>query len=252
MLKMQLTLLAFLLLTPCGTSAQEQQQPTTQAATPVCCRLCPTINVTCPGSVLTGSTVNFSAQIVGAGPDPHLTFAWSVSGGTIIDGQGTSAINVDTTGLNGQPLTTTIAVGGLDNSCSKTASCSTTIAPLMIYDHLDDFGAISRRDEHARLDNFAAELQSAPEAIGYIIVYGGRREYAGEVQRRVARIKQYLIKRRQIAAMRIVIVDGGYREEATTDLWPVPPGLPPPTASPTVSPDEVQIIRPNKHRRRPK
>src|SRR5207248_71499 len=71
-------------------------------------RLCPTITVACPETTQAGATVIFTAQILGAGPDPHLTFAWSISGGAITDGQGTPVIKVDTTGLSGQPITATI------------------------------------------------------------------------------------------------------------------------------------------------
>lgn len=245
-------LIVCLLCTAYLTDAQQQQQSTATSSVSFPDPLCPIITIDCPETAQAGATVTFTAKIQGAGPDPHLTFAWSISGGTIIGGQGTTAIKVDTTGLSRQPITATIEVSGLDRSCSKTASCLTAIMPLMIYDHLDNFGAISLRDEQARLDNFAAELQSAPDTIGYITVYGGRRGRVGEVQRRAERAKQYLLKRRQIAAGRIVTVDGGYREEVTTELCITPPGATPPTASPTVSPDEVQIIHSNKQRRRPK
>jgi hypothetical protein len=37
-----------------------------------------------------------------------------------------------------------------------------------------------------------------------------------------------------------VTVDGGYKEDLTVELWIVPSGANPPTASPTVDPSEVK------------
>jgi hypothetical protein len=41
---------------------------------------------------------------------------------------------------------------------------------------------------------------------------------------------------------RIVIVDGGYREGATVELFIVPAGATPPTPTPTLDAKDVQII----------
>lgn len=252
MLNTKLTVLTCMLLIPFVTNAQEQQQSTAQPTTPTC-RLCPTINVTCPERALTGSIVNFSAQIDGAGPDPHLTFAWAVSGGTITEGQGTPMIKVDTTGLSGQPITATIEVNGLEVSCSKSNSCAVLIMPIIAdISMFDSYGRLSLNDERARLDNFANQLIHTKNGIGYIIIYGGRRVRIGEVQRRGESAKNYLLNRRQIAAKRIVLIDGGYRDEATTELWIIPQGLTPPTAVPTVDLSEVVVIAPHKQKRRVK
>ena len=65
----------------------------------------------------------------------------------------------------------------------------------------------------------------------------------GEAQRRCRRAVSYVIRRRGIEASRIVTVDGGYREDLTVELWVLPPGATPPTASPTVEPREVRFIK---------
>jgi len=45
-------------------------------------------------------------------------------------------------------------------------------------------------------------------------------------------------------------VDGGYREELTVELWVVPSGANPPSASPTVDPSEVKPARAPRRRGR--
>jgi hypothetical protein len=206
---------------------------------------CPTITVDCPsGLTLSGSPVTFTANVSGGDANVTPTYNWTVSAGTISSGQGTSSITVDTAGLaSGSSITATVSVGGLDPSCTASASCTAGINAPEGPRKFDEYGNIKRNDEKARLDNFANELQANPGAQGYIIGYGGRRGRAGEAQARADRAKDYLVNSRGIDAGRLVTVDGGFREEATTELWIVPAGATPPTASPTVDASEVQTTR---------
>ena len=111
------------------------------------------------------------------------------------------------------------------------------------FDPFDSYGAISWEDEKAHLDNFAIALQHDPDSLGYIIVYAGRRACVGEAKDRAQRAKKYVVETRGIQATRIKWIDGGYREELTVILQPVPRGAPELTASPTLKPTEVQIIK---------
>lgn len=86
---------------------------------------CPSISVSCPADATAGSSISFSASADGT--PLTVTYLWSVSAGTIIAGQGTSSITVDSTGLVGQSITATITVGMLAPSCGRTASCSTGV-----------------------------------------------------------------------------------------------------------------------------
>ena len=69
-----------------------------------------------------GEPLTFNASVSSG---DSVTYNWTVSAGTITSGQGTSSITVDTAGLGGQTVTATVELGGLDPSCSRTASCST-------------------------------------------------------------------------------------------------------------------------------
>ena len=111
------------------------------------------------------------------------------------------------------------------------------------FDPFDSYGAISWELEKARLDNFAIALQHDSDSIGYIIVYAGRRACVGEAKERALRAKKYVVETRGIQASRIKWIDGGYREELTVILQPAPRGDPELTASPTLKPREVQIIK---------
>jgi hypothetical protein len=107
----------------------------------------------------------------------------------------------------------------------------------------DSYGDLSWEDEKAHLDNFAIALQHDPDSIGYIIVYAGRRACVSEAKERALRAKKYVVETRGIQTSRIKWIDGGYREELTVILQPAPRRAPELTASPTLKPSEVQIIR---------
>lgn len=106
---------------------------------------------------------------------------------------------------------------------------------------IDEFGNISCEDELARLDNFSVHLQNAASAHGYIIVYGGRRGKRNEAKARAARMKYWLTHIRLLPSRRIVTIDGGYREEQTSELWIVAPGDPAPIPTPTVRVEDVKL-----------
>jgi len=191
-----------------------------------CVAPCPAISVSCPSDVPVGSPITFSASVSG---DAGVTYNWSVSAGTISGGQGTSSITVDTAGLGGQTVTATVEVGGLDPSCSRTASCTTGVIPARPEPvKFDEYGDIKFNDEKARLDNYAIQLQNQPGAQGYIVAYGS---CEGEAQARADRAKGYLVNTRGIDAGRLVTIDGGCRSALTVELWIVPTGATAPAAS---------------------
>ena len=120
-------------------------------------KLCPTISVSCPDSD-NESALTFSVNV--AGPRDKLNFKWSISNGKLVSGQGTSSITVDASDFLGQTVTATIEVGGLpDKLCPNIASCSVGICGLVKAWKFDEYGDLSLKDEEARLDKFAAELQ---------------------------------------------------------------------------------------------
>jgi hypothetical protein len=107
----------------------------------------------------------------------------------------------------------------------------------------DQYGDIDFEKEKVRLDGLAIMLQQEPNMKGHIIVYAGQRAVPGEARARAERAKNYLVNVRHTEAGRVVIIDGGHREKLTVELYALPRDSPAPSASPTVSPNEVQIIK---------
>lgn len=110
----------------------------------------------------------------------------------------------------------------------------------------DEFGDINCEDEMARLDNFATQLQNEPAAKGVVIFYGGRRfrgrlPKQGEAAARAARMKPYLVERRGISAERVIVIDGGYREEFQVDLWVIPADVTPPEPNSTIPAKDIKF-----------
>lgn len=225
----------------------------------VVCTLCPTITVSCPDTLSRpGLPVTFTAKVMGADTPPSLTFNWTTSAGEITSGQSgvittsssTKEIVVDTTGVSGSStITVTIEVSGLDRSCSKEASCTTSVLRTFDPESLDTYGNIPFADEQARLDNYAIELLNDPAMNGYIVCYGGRKARRGEASARCERAKRYLVGRRGLEPNRIILIDGGYMEDLTIVLWLLPPNMLP-SASPTVDASEVQFIEETQKQKR--
>lgn len=212
---------------------------------------CPAVSVSCPETATPGLPVTYTANVSGGDPKVNPTFRWVVSAGVITSGLGTSSVTVDTTGVpffENEPLTATVEVGGYPADCRARVSCAVGVARIVDHFPTDEYGDISFRDERARLDNFAVDLQSGTGFDGYIICYGGRRGRRGEARARCARARNYLVARRNIPARRIVTIDGGYREQLTVTLWPLPRGARF-TPSPTVDPSEVEFTGGPKGRR---
>ncbi len=110
----------------------------------------------------------------------------------------------------------------------------------------DEFGDIKCEDEMARLDNFAVQLQNEPTAKGLIVIYGGRRfrgrlPMEGEADARAARLKTYLVERRGIPRDQIMVVNWGYTEEWTVQLWMVPHGATIPDRIRTIPINEIKF-----------
>jgi hypothetical protein len=99
---------------------------------------------------------------------------------------------------------------------------------------IDEYGKIGHCDETARLDNFAIELQNDPGLSGYLLVYVGENDLPSWTQGILRRAADYLVSSRGLDAGRLKVIDGGYREERTTELWVVPEHADPPRPSNTV------------------
>ena len=89
---------------------------------------CPTIAVSCPENAKSNQSMTFQAHVYGGDPAIKSTYTWSVSAGKISGGQGTSMITVDVSDVTSGSVTATVSVGGHEQGCSNTASCTTFTA----------------------------------------------------------------------------------------------------------------------------
>jgi len=187
---------------------------------------CPTVSITCPDSASENAPVTFSANISGGPTNVTPTYKWTISAGSIINGQGTTSITVDTAGLAGQTIRATLDVEGYGMPCP--ASCSVSLPLELKSRKFDEYYDIARNDEKARLDNYAIQLQNEPGVQGYIIIYPSQKAKSNDAQERATRITDYLVNSRGIDASRFTITMGRARENWMIELWIVPQGAPPP------------------------
>jgi PKD-like domain len=190
--------------------------------------VCPAIEIVCPTDVAPGQPITFSSRLTGGVPaNTNAVYNWTVSAGTITQGQGTDTIKVDTTGLGGQTVRASLSVGGYTLECA--ADCGVSIPLPKLYGRkFDEFPDISRNDEKARLDNYAIELQNDPTSTAYVIVYPGRHGKRGEVQEHANRVVEYLVHSRGLDKGRIVTLVGPVRDNLFVELWVTPQGAAPP------------------------
>ncbi len=126
--------------------------------------VCPAIEISCPTNVAIDQPLTFTSRYSGGVPaNVTPVYNWTVSAGTIIEGQGTDTIKVDTKGLAGETVRASLSMGGYNLECA--ADCAVSIPlPKRESRMFDDYLNIARNDEKARLDNFGIELQNDPTA----------------------------------------------------------------------------------------
>jgi hypothetical protein len=185
--------------------------------------VCPAVEISCPTAVAIDKPLTFTSRASGGTPGMTPAYNWTVSAGTIIEGQGTDTIKVDTTGLAGETIRASLSLGGYNLECA--ADCAVSIpVPKLTSRRFDEFPDISRNDEKARLDNFGIELQNDPTSTGYVIVYPGKSSKRGEVQQHAGRVVDYLVNSRNLDQRRIVTLVGRARDELFVELWVTPQG----------------------------
>lgn len=220
-----------------GAPARQKKQSSAQ---------CPKTNVSSPATVFAKDSLKFTALVSGGDSGVSPTYNWSISAGTISSGQGTSTIDVDTSGLEDQTVTATVELGGFDRECgygSTIGSATTSIlkkpeAPKA--NKVGEYGKVTPKAENTQLQEYAIQLQQDPSAQGHIIAYNGRSSLAGESVKSANRAKAYLVGKLGLTPDRVTIVKGGSREKLTVELWLVPSGGQPPAPSPAVKATEAK------------
>ena len=207
------------------------------------------VSLSAPDLVNEGEIVTYAADVVYKG-SAKLNYKWTVTPGNakIISGAGTPTITVDSTGLGGQQIAAMLVVddGSGEATCLQAAQAITRVpAPekrTIVGREFDTCRSCSNDDLKARLDNLVIELQNDPSTQTYLFAYAGRNSAAGQADRMLARARDYMVNQRGVDASRIVLANGGFREEDSLEVWIVPNGAKPPLPTPTVPAGDIRPL----------
>ena len=205
------------------------------------------VNVSAPSQVNDGEIITFTSDVSYSGT-ANLNYKWKVTPSTarIISGANSPTLTVDSTGLGGHRIVATFTAddGSSDPACAQSAQAVSLVVPLpkkdIVAQEFDECNNCAFDDQKARLDNLAVELQNDPSTRAYIIAYGGRTSPLGQVEVLMSRAREYLVSQRGIDASRFVVVNGGFREDDSVELWIVPSGAKPPQPTPTVKASDLK------------
>ena len=124
---------------------------------------------------------------------------------------------------------------------------------------VDEFGELSCEDILARSDNLLNDLNKNPESVAYIIFYEGKHsQYSynkktqkseiilvnprrGEARNKAESIRFYLTKWHKFPNERLILIDGGYRENYGIALWIAPIKAEQPKPTPTVEEKDIKF-----------
>lgn len=197
---------------------------------------CPDIRLSSPDLIKEGDPVMFTAMVTGGDGSVTYSYNWSVSSGSISSGQGTTTITVDTKGLGGQSCTATVELGGLDRTCSSTASSTVSIdmVPKTELHIKGDFSTALAFTNDAK--KFAGDLMSAYYAAestrAVVFLYPGKgAKAAAAIKQMTARIKKSFTGYGMKPAM-YKIKTAGKRAKTSYEMWIVPKDGEAPVATP--------------------
>lgn len=205
------------------------------------------VNLSAPVTVNEGEVITYTSDVTYSGTAAlHYTWTIAPADAKILSGVGTPTIAVDSTGLGGQKISATLVVddGSGEAACRQVANAATNVTrippPPREGREFDVCCSCTFDDQKARLDNLAIELQNDPSATTYIFGYGGRTSRVGQADYLVSRARDYLVTQRGIDPARIIVVNGGFREEDCVEMWIVPSGAKAPEPRPTLQPGDVR------------
>ena len=226
-------------------SAQDQKPPPNPPGTPAGVppvSPCPKLEVhsTTPVPVKEGRPVKFTATLSGGDAKVTPIYIWTTTAGSIVSGQATGTLEVDSSGAGAEKtITASILIGGFPGECK--ADASTTIQVIPPARKIDEYGPIREEEETARLDSFAGGVGS--NELAFVITYAGRTSPRGQSGIELRRIRTYLAKV-GISPDRVGAIDGGFKEEVTHELWIVPIGADTPRPTPTIAAKDIVYPKP--------
>jgi hypothetical protein len=102
----------------------------------------------------------------------------------------------------------------------------------------------SRPVAKEKLDALAAQIRADYLSEVWLLSYGGKRSCPEEGQKRGEAVRKYLLHK-GVPTFQIRVVDGGFREEWSVELWQVVKGQHGPKPEPTLKIEEIAITNNN-------
>ena len=175
---------------------------------------CPGIIVTGPATlVTTGETAVFTANVANG---DSLKYIWTVSRGTIVEGQNSPVIKVATTPDDADSeIIATVEIKGLPEDCTKTASETAKIGYICkLPIDFDDYGKTSFKEEKERLANVAKYLTQQPGTTAFFIIHFPENRKI-QLENYTKKIKNYLIQTLEVPSERLTFVYGESETQRT-------------------------------------
>ena len=218
---------------------------------------CPNISLDGPRYVpKPNAPLTFIARVQSRNPNIKPSLSWQVSDGMVASGQGTDTISVQLPDSTSGTLITKVTANGYSPDCPvRTTTARFDTAVRVGHFKFEEYDQICEETEKAYLDFFSMQLMENPDLVAYVVFYGGRCyssceiDYPrhrphyprrGEAEQRAGRIKPYMVMTRGIDENRIFVVNGGFRESWTAELWLAPKGAPPPPLTPTTDAKDIR------------
>ena len=178
---------------------------------------CPEISVTRPATVISpGEPITFTANITS---DNSLKYEWTITAGTIVEGQNSSAIKVATTPeMTNSDVTATVKIEGLPDTCVKTAFETASIVGCQLPITWDDYGKIPFKEERERLAAVAANLVNQPETSALFIIHFPEKENPQAIKKYIEKISNVLTQVHKVPKERISFLIGETETQRTTIL----------------------------------
>ena len=190
---------------------------------------CGIVGIDGPSEIEPNTSLVLKVRTAGVLHTTKPEFKWTMSIGTITNGQGTDEITVDVVNLGGQALTATVELSGATRGCNGSASMTKQIGspPIACGRGFDQYVDIEFEDEKARLDNFAIHISNIELSSGYILMFAGQETFENEAAEHLYRAKSYMVNVRGIDSSRVVTLDCGFANELIVSLYVVPVGANP-------------------------
>ncbi len=178
---------------------------------------CPTVQVIGPSGVTPfGQNVVFTAKVEPS--HNKLTYKWTVTEGTIVDGQGSSSVTV-TSHADGVSVIGAVEVFGLPDGCESTALESAPIDNLPSICPFDEWESLRPNGVRNKLDIFFATLTNLPNDTGLIVLRSNTEEKQTLDNPRIQFIVKHAKFRKFDLGRLVFKIEPVERDQSYTVLW---------------------------------